>query len=133
MTSLADITVTVRLTTRCGSRLTCDNLTDKTSCEECLRAEVEKKLGDDAHLPHFTVDRTYITMKPLQLLPAEKHRDVTVQFTVPRPGEVFGPYFKIGARGRMITRERALELVDEETLARKIERAHQAALDRRII
>jgi hypothetical protein len=53
ITSLHDITVTVKLTTRCGSRLMCENYGQ--SCEECLRSEVTKKLGDDGTIPHFNI------------------------------------------------------------------------------
>jgi hypothetical protein len=103
------------------------------SCEECLRSEVTKKLGDDGTIPHFNIQRIYLHSKPVLATPPPQQRsnsDVTVFFTHRRPGEVYGPYLKLGAQGRLITRERAEKLIGSQLLVEKIERARQTATTR---
>jgi len=124
---LSDIHLTVKLTTRCGSKLTCEK--HGRCCDLCLRSEVEKKLGDDRTLPHFSLERIYLHSKSVAP-PPKPDRDVSVLFTIPRPGEIYGPYFRVGQRGHLINKKQAEELIGCEALSKKIECAHQSAIRR---
>jgi hypothetical protein len=125
ITSLQEITVTVRLSTRCGSRLTCDSY-GKT-CEQCLQQEIQRKLGDNGHLPHFKLQNLTLEIKEITqqswqppepetktvIIPPPKvtveysptgrgrpmvdHGAVTV-FYFHHRGKAWGPYYKLRSR-----------------------------------
>jgi hypothetical protein len=102
------------------------------SCENCLRNEVTRKLGDDGSLPHFSVDRIYLHSKPVITEP-KPMPGISVFYVTPRgEGEIFGPFFRFGERGRLISRQRAEELAGCEALSEKIERAYEAASNREL-
>lgn len=150
MNTIKEHILTLTLTTRCSSRSTCDNF-NQQSCEDCLKTVINKRLGDSEEAPHFKLGS--ITYTTQEVIPLSRAHHILITASPPqvtvttgrrgRPKQIggaitvfysqrrnkaFGPYFRHSTS--VITKTQAEELIGEQLLEAKIQRA-RATLTRK--